>query len=450
MKRLIDTLLAFVPAILLAMATPATAAQVVVQGARIAAGSDKTRLVMDADGPVDHRIFTLDGPDRVVVDIPDARLATKLPEADMSDPTLIGLRSGVREGDDLRIVLDLKQPARVKSFVLTPDGTYGHRLVIDLIPKGGGSAPQKATASGPHPSVRSRASTSRSAVVAIDAGHGGQDPGAIGAHGTREKDVTLAIARRLAALVDKEPGMRPVLIRDGDYFVALRQRILKARKHKSDVFISIHADAFTNPKVRGSSVFTLSERGASSEAAKWLADRENSADLIGGVDLGVSDDVLANVLLNMSQNATIEHSGEAATAVLRNLGRLGDTHKAQVQKAAFVVLKSPDIPSMLVETAFITNPQEEARLKTAQHQQRLAEAILAGIKAYFRKYPPQGTRIGSDASAGQGRQHVIAGGDTLVEIAKRYSVSLSSLRTANRLEGDTIRVGEVLTIPEGG
>jgi len=446
-KRLIHTLLACLPALLLATAAPATAAQVAVQGVRVASGSDKTRLVMDTEGPVDHRIFTLDGPDRVVVDIPDARLAGALPEADTSDVTLIGLRSGVREGDDLRIVLDLKQPARVKSFALTPDGTSGHRLVIDLIPKGGGSASQKGAA---HPSVGSRASRPRSAVVAIDAGHGGQDPGAIGSHGTREKEVTLAIARRLAALVDKEPGMTAVLIRDGDYFVALRERILKARKHKADVFISIHADAFTNPKVRGSSVFTLSERGASSEAAKWLADRENSADLVGGVDLKVSDDVLANVLLNMSQNATIEHSGEAASAVLRNLDRLGDTHRPQVQKAAFVVLKSPDIPSMLVETAFISNPQEEARLKTQQHQQRLAEAILAGIKGYFRKYPPQGTQIGQEASAGPGRKHVIEGGDTLVEIAKRYNVSLSSLRTANRLKGDTIRLGQVLTIPEGG
>lgn len=449
MKRLIDTLLALAPLLLFIAAVPDASSQVAVQSVRVASGPEETRLVMDTDGPVDHRIFTLDEPDRVVIDIPDARIASRLPETHPEDPTLIGLRSGVRDGDDLRVVLDLKQPARVKSFVLTPDGSYGHRLVIDLIPKGG-SALQVATAEAPRLPVRSRASVSRTAVVAIDAGHGGQDPGAIGARGTREKDVTLNIARRLAKLVEKEPGMRPVLIRDGDYFVALRQRILKAREHKADVFISIHADAFNNPKVRGSSVFTLSERGASSEAAKWLADRENSADLVGGVDLSVSDDVLANVLLNMSQNATIEHSGEAATAVLQHLGRLGDTHRAQVQKAAFVVLKSPDIPSMLVETAFITNPQEEARLQTERHQQRLAEAILAGIKAYFGKYPPQGTRLAAEAAAGEGRRYVIAGGDTLVDIAKRHSVSLSSLRTANNLTGDTIRVGQVLTIPEGG
>jgi N-acetylmuramoyl-L-alanine amidase len=287
-------------------------------------------------------------------------------------------------------------------------------------------------------------------LVAIDAGHGGQDPGAIGARGTLEKDVTLAIARRLEALLKKEPGMRPLMIREGDTFVHLHQRIQKAREAKADLFISIHADAFTNPNVRGSSVFTLSERGATSEAAKWLADRENSADQLGGVDLKSSDDVLANVLLNMSQNATLEHSGEAAGAVLRNLSRLGDTHKAQVQKAGFVVLKSPDIPSMLVETAFISNPEEEARLTTPGHQQRLAEAILAGIKAYFRKYPPPGTGVARVSGARGGPTYVIQAGDTLSDIAKRHGVSLSALRSANRLEGDHIRVGQALTIPQGG
>jgi N-acetylmuramoyl-L-alanine amidase len=343
----------------------------------------------------------------------------------------------------------------VKSFTLGPEGGHGHRLVIDLIPKTGGGAPAAGPAAAPaaggaHLSVRSRSAAARPVVVAIDAGHGGKDPGAIGAHGTREKDITLAIARRLSSLVAKEAGMRPVMIRDGDVFVPLRQRILTARKHKADIFISIHADAFTDPGVRGSSVFTLSERGATSEAAKWLADRENSADLIGGVDLKTSDDVLANVLLNMSQNATLEHSGEAAAAVLQNLSRLGDTHKAQVQKAGFVVLKSPDIPSLLVETAFISNPKEEARLKTAAYQQRLAEAILGGVKAYFQKFPPRGMRLEDVASVGGGRTHTIVGGDTLAEIAQRYQVSLSSLRSVNQLQGDDIRVGQVLTIPEGG
>lgn len=368
----------------------AHAEQATVRGARIAPDADRTRLVLDLSGRVEHRIFTLEGPDRLVVDISDTRFPGKLPPPQADDPTLVGLRSGVRDQGDLRIVLDLKQPVRAKSFLLDPDDTHGHRLVIDLIPKGARSA---ATASdGGAPAARVRSGPSRPLVVAIDAGHGGQDPGAIGARGTHEKDVTLAIARRLQALIAKEPGMRPAMIRDGDYFVPLRGRIAKARKLRADIFISIHADAFDNRDVRGSSVFTLSERGASSEAAKWLADRENSADLVGGVDLGKGDDVLANVLLNMSQNATLEHSGEAAKAVLANLSQLGAIHKDGVQKAGFVVLKSPDIPSVLVETAFISNPEEEVRLKNPAQQQRLAEAILGGIKAYFRKYRPPAAR----------------------------------------------------------
>jgi N-acetylmuramoyl-L-alanine amidase len=443
-------------------ASAAAAGQATVQGARITPAADKTRLVLDTSGPVEHRIFALEGPDRLVLDIADAHLAGKLPKAGADDPSLVGLRSGVRDGDDLRIVLDLKRPVRVKSFVLGPAEGHGHRLVVDLIPKGprqtgarlterAASAAVRAVSAEPVPvPVSGRTRAARPLVVAIDAGHGGQDPGATGARGTREKDVTLAIARRLAALVAREPGMRPVLIRDGDYFIPLRGRILKARKHEADIFISIHADAFENREARGSSVFTLSERGATSEAAKWLADRENSADLIGGVDLGEGDDVLANVLLSMSQNATLEHSGEAAKAVLANLSQLGATHKGQVQKAGFAVLKSPDIPSVLVETAFISNPQEESRLVSPANQQRLAEAILAGVKAYFRKYRPQSLRPAQTAAGGDSaRRHVIGRGDTLAEIAKRYRVPLSDLRAANRLSGKEIKVGQVLTIPGG-
>jgi N-acetylmuramoyl-L-alanine amidase len=444
LKRLLRILVSTTAALLCVVTQTVPAAQGVVQDVRVSAAPGETRLELSMDGALSHRIFTLSDPDRVVLDISDARLAGKLPPADPADPILVGLRSGVRDHGELRIVLDLKQPVRVKSFPLGPEEGEGHRLMLELIPKGQG--PQKRGGAAPVP-ARGRSAPARPVVVAIDAGHGGKDPGAVGSRGTREKDVTLAIARRLAVLVDKEPGMRPIMTRDSDTFVHLRQRIERARKAKADLFISIHADAFSSPDARGSSVFTLSERGATSEAAKWLADRENSADLIGGVDLKTSDDVLANVLLNMSQNATLEHSGEAAGAVLRNLSRLGSTHKAQVQKAGFVVLKSPDIPSVLVETAFISNPDEEARLTSPAHQKRLAEAILAGIKAYFRKYPPPGS---TDASASGGRTHVIQPGDTLSGIAKQYQVSLSALRGANRVEGDHIQVGQVLNIPGGG
>ena len=429
------------------------------QAVQISLDADATRLTLNLDGPRSHRIFTLSDPDRVVLDISEARLGARLPAADPQDPILVGLRSGVRDHGELRLVMDLKAPVRVKSFALTPDGDEGHRLRVELVPRGQGPLTLKPGKGGAAPALGSGRSAPARVVVAIDAGHGGQDPGAIGSRGTQEKEVTLAIARRLAALVDKEPGMRPVMIRDSDTFVHLHERIKKAREANADLFVSIHADAFTNANARGSSVFTLSERGATSEAAKWLADRENSADRLGGVDLKVSDDVLANVLVNMSQNATLEHSAEAAGAVLRNLSRLGDTHKAQVQKAGFVVLKSPDIPSMLVETAFISNPEEEARLTTPAHQQRLAEAILAGVKAYFRKYPPPGPWVTSASRAGappgpgtsgQGKSHVIQPGDTLTDIAKRYGVSLAALRGANRLKGDHIRVGQTLSIPDGG
>jgi N-acetylmuramoyl-L-alanine amidase len=443
---------AFLLPLLLGLFPPlGLADQVSVTSVRITPEADKTRLVLDLGGSVVHQIFALEGPDRLVIDLRDAAFSGTLPQADAGDPTLVGLRSGVREGDDLRIVVDLKRPVRAKSFPLAPDESQGHRLVVDLIPKdvsqvGKAASTRVGKGDKAQPVASSRARAARPLVVAIDAGHGGEDPGALGARGTREKDVTLAIARRLAALVEKEPGMHPLMIRDKDVFVPLRQRILKARKHEADIFISIHADAYTDAKVRGSSVFTLSHRGASSEAAKWLADKENSADLIGGVDLSKNDDLLASVLLDMAQNATLEHSVEAAGAVLSNLRRLGTTHRGEVQKAGFVVLKSPDMPSLLVETAFISNPDEEARLVNGAQQQQLAEAILAGVKQYFRKYRPQAA-VRSAAAEGSGRQHRIGSGDTLTDIAKRYQVSLSSLRSANNLTDDTIRAGQVLTIP---
>nr|WP_207168375.1 N-acetylmuramoyl-L-alanine amidase [Thiocystis violacea] len=454
---------------MLIISLPAAGSQVAVECSGVTTDSEKTRLVLDTASTISHQIFTLDGPDRVVIDIPDATLTGALPEARADDRTLIGLRSGLRETGDLRIVLDLKHPVRVKSFTTAEGGRYGHRLIIDLLPVGAASttrterAVEVDTESDQAPLRRS--SRSRTAIVAIDAGHGGEDPGALGQQGTREKDVTLAIARKLARLVEKEPGMRVVMIRDDDSFVALRERIARARKSEADLFVSIHADAFNTPDAHGSSVYTLSQGSASSEAANWLADRENSADLVGGVDLSDGDELLASVLIDMSYNATIEHSAEAANSVLGHLKKLGDVHKGDVQRAGFVVLKSHDVPSILVETAFISNMEEERRLRSSAHQQRLAQAILAGIKTYFRKYPPQGylsagTGSGLDAitrpsrapkeRVAASREHVISRGDTLSEIAKRYRVSVSSLRAENGLgEGDYIRVGEVLSIPAG-
>jgi N-acetylmuramoyl-L-alanine amidase len=436
-----------------------SAGQTVVHGARIWSAPDHTRIVLDTAAPIRHNIFTLNNPSRIVIDLTDASLNGGLPDANSQDLLVAKLRSGVRDGDDLRLVMDLKQPAKIKSFELEPNDTYGHRLVIDLSPKDSGpkspgtkfpetksldkgrASPSQvdgaavlaaATASAVPSSARARQAPEllsvqpkggrqRDVVIAVDAGHGGEDPGALGRSGTREKDVTLAIARKLAALINKQRGMKAVLIRDGDYFVPLRQRIAKARKYNADLFVSIHADAFKDPNVRGSSVYTLSNGGATSEAAKWLAARENSADLIGGVSLKEKNDLLASVLLDMSMNATIEHSSIAATRVLAKLRSLGDVHQTHVQQAGFVVLKSPDIPSMLVETAFISNPQEEKRLRSGGYQNKLANSLLEGILDYFRAYPPPGTRFARQSGAGDStsdaRDYGFGSGETVARIA---------------------------------
>ena len=451
---------------LLLIALPVAAVAVEVDCHWNPESSGRTQLLLGITAPAAHRIFTLDQPDRVVIDIAGARLRGDLPAARTDDPVLIGVRAGVRPNGDLRIVLDLKRPVRVKSFAAKPDERQP-QLVVELLPK----SPQTGgfqTVSNQAPAQAIWSSRGRTAIVAIDAGHGGEDPGAIGSNGTREKDVTLAIARKLERLIERESGMRAVMVRDGDYYVGLRERALIARENKADLFVSIHADAYENPEAQGSSVYTISHGAASSEAASWLADRENKADLIGGVDLATSDDVLASVLLDMTQNATMEHSTEAAASVLRYLKRVGVVHKGDVQRAGFVVLKSPDIPSLLVEMAFISNVHEEQRLRSNLYQQRMAEAILAGIKGYFAKYPPQGVlaadagrgieRSGSSAAHGLRsasrtrasglREYVISQGDTLSGIAKRHRVSLSSLRAENGLgDTDMIQVGQVIAIP---
>jgi len=284
----------------------------------------------------------------------------------------------------------------------------------------------------------------RDVVIAIDAGHGGEDPGAKGRGGTYEKTVVLGIARKLAAMVKKETGMRPVLIRNGDYYLGLRKRMKKAREKRADVFISIHADAFRDPRVNGASVYTLSQRGASSEAARWLAEQENSADLVGGVKLEDKDDLLASVLLDLSQTATLQASHQLAKNVFGRLKKIGKTHKRRVQQAGFVVLKSPDIPSVLVETAYISNPSEERKLRSSKHQEKIAKAIMSGIRDYFRLHAPPGTMLAKMSP----REYTISRGDTLGQIAQRYQISLRSLRSANGLSGDRIRVGQVLRIPE--
>jgi len=436
--RRITTLL-----LLLLIAPLSYAGGVAVEGVRLWNAPEHTRVVFDVSGPVEHKLFTLSNPSRVVVDLKGVKLKTKLSQGD--GPVLGGIRSAPRnKGQDLRLVLDLKQAAKPKSFLLKPTQEYGHRLVIDLDHVTASKGAAVIAKPVERPSVKPTAL--RDLVVAIDAGHGGEDPGARGRRGTREKDVVLAIARQLETLLKSERGMRPVMIRTGDYYIGLSKRTALARRAKADIFVSIHADAFRDRRARGASVYVLSSRGATNEAARWLADSENAADLVGGVSLDDKDDLLASVLLDLSQTATIEASLAVADRVLAELKGIGRVHKRGVEQAGFRVLKSPDIPSILVETAFISNPEEERKLRDPRHQKRVAKAILNGVRAYFANNAPPDTLI----AAQKPQRHTIRRGETLGHIAQQYRVSLNSLRKANRIRGDVVRVGQTLTIPLSG
>jgi N-acetylmuramoyl-L-alanine amidase len=429
--------------LLLALILPVSTAwaQVEVRDVRLWAGPDTTRVVLDLSSAANHSLFTLENPSRVVVDLKSARMDL----AALRLPSGVGLvrsvRGANRSGGEARIVVDLAAAATPRSFMVRPEGAYGHRLIIELDAK-------RARAQVP---LMRADEGNRDLVIAIDAGHGGEDPGAVGRRGTHEKDVVLAVARRLAEQVDREPGMRAVLTRDGDYFLSLRQRVAKARMHRADLFVSVHADAFKNPNARGSSVYVLSPKGATDEAARWLAARENAADLVGGVSLDDKDDMLASVLLDLSQNASIGASLEVGEFVLNRLGAVNRLHKSSVQQAGFMVLKAPDIPSILVETAFISNLEEEQRLREARYQAQLASALMSGVREYFHVNPPPGTWIARNRGSGGGtpREIVIARGDTLSGIASRYNVSIPVLRRHNGLKDDSIRVGQILTIPGG-
>jgi N-acetylmuramoyl-L-alanine amidase len=367
---------------------------------RIWPARDYTRVTFESREALDYSMFELKGPDRLVIDLntddPDGVLASLQQKVSENDPYVASLRVAANRPGVTRVVLDLKAEVRPQLFALKPVKDYGNRLVLDLYPL----VPPDPLAAllelngqigGPaaaEPAKPGKPAVARLATVVVDAGHGGEDPGARGRRGTREKDVTLRIARRLKAHIDAEPGMRAVLTRDGDYYLALGERVQKARNLKADLFVSVHADAFIRPHARGSSVFTLSQR-PTSEAARWLAKQENDSDLVGGVNLDTRDPYLKQVLVDLSQTATNDHSQKLAGAVLSELGHINTLHRAQVERAGFAVLKAPDVPSILVETAFISNPQEERRLADEDYQDRIARAILTGIKRYFAKNPPR-------------------------------------------------------------
>jgi N-acetylmuramoyl-L-alanine amidase len=426
---------------MLALFSISAQAGTTVENIRIWADAGKTRVVLDLSRPSQHSIFTLRNPDRLVVDLERGRLAPSLaaglPE---STGSVQAVRTAIKADGKLRVVLDLNQDVRSRSFTAGPNSTYGDRLVIDL-QRSGSLQPVKRASEAYKPG--------RDIVVAIDAGHGGHDPGAIGKARTREKDVALQISRRLAAKIDAEHGMRAVMVRDGDYYVDHRRRMAIAHQHDADLFVSIHADAVDDRRANGATVYALSLKGATDEEARLLAERENAAVSVGGVSLNDKDQVLAEVLLDLSQNAALSASLDVGSEVIGELADIVRVRRKTVQQAGLLVLKSPDMPSILVETAYISNPSEEKQLKDSRHQARLASAILGGIRNYFYTNPPPDTQIAMDIRRNPAREvrHVIARGDTLSEIAARYNTSAAAIRSANRLSGDKIRVGQTLSIP---
>lgn len=355
---------------------------------------DYTRITLEAAQPVAFKYFALANPERLVIDLDGVEAGAALDalagQLSVDDPYISAIRVGVNRPGVIRLVLDLKAAVKPSLFQLQPMGPYGHRLVVDLYPAQTGHPAASASPAAAEPSRPARPGApqyARLITVAIDAGHGGEDPGAIGSSGSREKDITLALAKKLKQKIDAQENMRAVLTRDGDYFVPLSNRVVKARDVKADLFLSIHADAFIKPHARGSSVFALSENGATSVAARWLAKKENDADLVGGVNVDVKDPFLKRTLIDLSQTATINDSLKLGHAVLQEIGGINTLHKAHVEQAGFAVLKAPDIPSILIETAFITNPEEERRLNDPDYQDKLVNAIVGGIKAYFDKHP---------------------------------------------------------------
>lgn len=470
------------------------------KNARVWAGPEYTRVVLDASGPLQYKITQKNG--QVLVELPGST-----PSGDFSDPSAQGLFHGMshsRLGDGMQLTAKVDPASQLKSFLLKPTKDGNYRLVMDFYPGSASAAGSVAAASAPaakstvvpaavpaaatptvsatynNPTHSRRVAAEQAAamlngqrqvVVAIDAGHGGKDPGSHGPGGTLEKNVTLAVARELAAEINRQPGMKAVLTRDSDFFIPLTQRYKIARENNADLFVSIHADAFTSGDAKGSSVWVLSPRGKTSEAARWLADRENRADLIGGTSLDDKDDSLAKVLLDLQQGWAMQASDVVAGNVLKALAGLGPTHRGYVERANFVVLRSPDVPSILVETAFISNPTEERKLRDPAHQKQLAEAVMGGVKNYFESTPPPGTWFAAQAARRNGVQlasrgssagksttpatssahdvHKVGRGESLSSIARQYGVSVGALKNANQMNSNTVHAGTTLTIPAG-
>jgi N-acetylmuramoyl-L-alanine amidase len=535
-------IIATIAAVCLAALASQSAVATDIKAARVWAGPEYTRVVFDLSDSGKYKVSPGDKPGDMVIELPGGSLA-----GSFRAPGAQGLFKGLdTSGKTARLIAHVDPTAKPKSFMVKPAGDYGYRLVLDLYPgdpalakvgqknagtsdddssdddgRDAGATASAAARDTPPPRTVSAGKRGRSApvssspiasmptserkvVVAVDAGHGGEDSGARGATGLLEKDVTLNVARELAAQINAQPGMQAVLTRNGDYFIPLKRRYQIAREHNADLFVSVHADAFKNSDAKGSSVWVLSPRGKTSEAARWLADRENRADLVGGVSLDDKDDTLAAVLLDLQQGYAMQASEAIANNVLKAVGQLGPTHRGYVERANFVVLRSPDVPSILVETAFITNPSEETKLRSASHRQSLATAVLGGIRNYFANTPPPGTWFAAQAARRTGNNlvavarqaepmveaasqiqaspvvgtataaskaannaakrtakaasiaraddnvrdlHRVQRGETLRGIAQQYGVSVGSLRQVNQIPDSGVRVGTVLAIP---
>ncbi|QEI13377.1 N-acetylmuramoyl-L-alanine amidase [Cellvibrio japonicus] len=447
-----------------------------INGVRVWRAPDHTRIVFDLDGPVVHTLSTASNPERVILDITNVKLNTGTQGLALADTPISQIRSSVQNQRDLRLVLDLKTRVRPNSFSLKAHGTMHDRLVLDLhdlaLTETTAAVAPQPVVPAPVPSLNTPTAQvakpapaqpvrptqeingKRNIVVAVDAGHGGEDPGAIGPNRLREKEVTLAISRELVAAINAQPGFSAKLTRTGDYFIPLKKRRDIARTMKADLFVSIHADAFTRASARGASVFALSRTGATSETARFLAERENESDLIGGVgsiSLDDKDQVLAGVLVDLSMTATLNSSLQVGSHVLRSMGGIAHLHKRQVEQAGFMVLKSPDVPSILVETGFISNPDEARKLATPAYRKQMADALFKGIKQYFMQHPPAGTLLAAQMASGQvkgiEREHTVASGDTLSAIAMRYGVSVNQLMRHNSMRTTTVKVGQTLKIP---
>ena len=373
----------FITAIALISANCAIAATTV-ENIRLWAEDGRTRIVLDLSRPAQHKIFTLRGPDRLVIDLQDGRLSDTVKNLPDGSGSIRSIRTGVRANGQLRVVLDLLESVRSRSFTAGPNEKYGERIVIDLQRTGNLKTVKRASDGFVH---------GRDIVIAVDAGHGGHDPGAVGRGKTKEKTIALAVSKLLAQKINAEPGMKAILVRSNDRYIDHRERMEIARRSKADLFVSVHADAVDDRRANGASVYVLSTKGASDEAASRLAQRENASSRIGSVSLADKDEVLASVLLDLSQSAALSASLDVGAAVIGELARVGKVHRRRVQQAGFLVLKSPDVPSILVETAYISNPDEERKLRNSAHQARLAGAILSGVRRYFYANPPPDTQI---------------------------------------------------------